>query len=261
MTDFIKNKYIKLNSKIKLLVFISIALMLIVLTIVILLFNGIIWFNNPSQKHYPVRGIDVSSYQGEIDWGILSKQGVTYAFIKATEGSTYQDEKFQYNWSEANKTDLKIGAYHFFSYDSSGKSQAENFINTVPVSINILPPVVDIEFYGDKNKNLPNKAETTKNLDELLLRLEQHYNKKPIIYATMKSYNLYIKDTYTDYPIWIRDVIRKPKLQPNLSWTFWQYSNRAKLDGYTGKETFIDMNVFNGTQNEFESMFYNNNPN
>ena len=76
-------------------------------------------------------GIDVSAYQGEIDWQILSKNNIFFAYIKATEGSSFVDKNFAYNFSEAQKTDLHVGAYHFFSYDSSGEIQAQNFIENV----------------------------------------------------------------------------------------------------------------------------------
>lgn len=234
----------------KIIIFILIVIVVaLVLTIAIL--NGMIRFNNPSIKDFPVRGVDVSSYQGNIDWEILSKQNISFAFIKATEGSSFVDEYFKYNWESANKTELKVGAYHFFSYDSSGETQGNNFINTVPISEKSLPPVVDIEFYGDYYKNEPSKNDSQRELTVLLEKLEKHYCKKPIIYATQKSYNLYIKDSYQDYPIWIRDVLTKPKLSDNRTWTFWQYTDKEKLDGYSGKERFIDMNVFNGSNEEF----------
>ena len=77
-------------------------------------------------------GVDVSAFQGKIDWHILAGESISFAFIKATEGSGYVDDNFEDNWRKASQTDLKIGAYHFFSYDSSGLTQAENFIQTVP---------------------------------------------------------------------------------------------------------------------------------
>ena len=79
-------------------------------------------------------------------------------FIKATEGSSFVDEHFAYNYAEARKTDLAVGAYHFFSYDSPGAAQAENFINTVAPHAGMLPPVIDVEFYGDKEKKSAGKG-------------------------------------------------------------------------------------------------------
>ena len=212
--------------------------------------NGMIMTNKLFIKSYAIRGIDVSSYQGDIDWNVLSTQGISFVYIKATEGSSFVDDKFQTNWEEANKTALKVGAYHYFSYDSDGGSQAENFIKTVPQKSDSLPPVIDIELYGDKLKNIPDKAKTQEQLSILINELQQYYGKKPIIYATNKTYNLYIKDKFDDYGIWIRNVLFKPNLSSNKKWIFWQYTDKAKLEGYNGKEKFIDMNVFYGSYDE-----------
>ncbi|MDR3645072.1 MAG: GH25 family lysozyme, partial [Clostridia bacterium] len=159
----------------KLLISLSITICVCLAIIGILLYNGIIWFNNPSSRVYPVRGVDVSSYQGIIDWNVLSKQHIDFAFIKATEGSSSHDQQFRYNWENANKTQLKVGAYHFFSFDSSGSAQANNFIGIVPRQAESLPPVVDIELYGDKMEKLPDREKTDEILNELLDKLEEHY--------------------------------------------------------------------------------------
>lgn len=221
------------------------------LTLFVLLWNGIILLNNPSLTEYPVRGIDVSSYQGEIDWQTLSSQNISFAFIKATEGSSWVDPCFAYNYEQAQNTKLRIGAYHFFSYDSTGKAQADHFIATVKKTEGMLPPVIDLEFYGDKENNPPKQKQVRNQLDDMLKKLEDYYGQKPIIYATEKSYSLYLSDAYEEYDIWIRNVITGPSLVDNRQWTFWQYTNRARLEGYHGKEKYIDMNVFNGTPEEF----------
>ena len=97
----------------------------------LLVFNGIIPLNATADDKYPVRGVDVSHYQGEIDWEVLSSQDIDFAFLKATEGSSYVDDTYEYNCTEARKAGLAVGAYHFFSFDSAAKTQAENFIGTV----------------------------------------------------------------------------------------------------------------------------------
>lgn len=231
------------------------GLLLILFAIVLfalLFLNKIISFQSFFVPDDFVKGVDVSSYQGTIDWRILADQGIDFAFIKATEGSSFVDERFAANWQEAGETELKIGAYHFFSYDSSGKTQADNFIRAVgPLADGGLPPVIDIEFYGDKEKNPPEKEHTRQILDELLLALKEHYQMTPVIYATQKSYHLYIEDGYSENPVWIRNVYFKPKLGDGREWTFWQYSDREVLKGYDGTEKYIDMNVFRGDREEF----------
>ena len=207
----------------------------------------------PSQADYPVRGVDVSRYQGTIDWQVLASQDVTFAFIKATEGSSHQDPCFAYNWEEARKCGVYAGAYHFFSYDSGGETQARNFIDTVGMNEGTLPPVVDLEFYGDYYDNPPDKQETRKTLNALLMALETYYGKKPIIYTTPRAYYSYILGGgYGEYPLWIREVHTKPI----VNWVFWQYSDQGLLEGYDGKqadqtEAFIDLNVYRGTMDGF----------
>ncbi len=227
----------------------------IIIVIIMLWYNGIVMFNYPQEEKYEVRGIDVSAYQGDIDWKVLSEQGIQFAFIKATEGSSFVDEKFNVNYENAMKTNLKIGTYHFFSYDSEGSTQAENFIRNVPKKEEMLPPVIDIEFYGDKYINIPDVEKTQKELQVMLEKLEEYYEKKPIIYATYKSYNLYILNNFQDNYIWIRDVYFNPRLKDNRKWIFWQYTDKARLEGYNGKEKRIDVNVFNGNMKEFEKLF------
>lgn len=238
----------------KTIIILLISFLAVCSAIVFLLFrNGEILLNHPSDKEYPVKGIDVSHYQGEIDWNTLSSQDISFAFIKATEGSTFVDDRFDYNLENACKSGLSVGAYHFFSYDSPGSLQAENFINTARPFEGMLPPVIDLEFYGDYYMNPPGKDEVKPELDALIAALEEHYGLKPIIYVTEKSYELYISGSYEQYDIWIRNVITKPRLADNRQWTFWQYTDRARLEGYSGEEKFIDINVFNGSEDEFNA--------
>lgn len=245
-------KFVKENLRIFLICFIT--LILIGVTILFVLYKGILLFNNPSRIIYPLHGVDVSVYQGNIDWNELSENDISFAFIKATEGSSFVDSKIEYNLSEALKTNLYVGAYHFFSYDSSGKTQAENFIKNVPYQKGMLPPVIDIEFYADKARNPHTKAEVDQILNDMLSSLEDYYNVKPILYVTRLSYDLYIKDDYKDYPIWVRSVYTSPSYLETHNWTFWQYSNRAQLKGYTGDQKFIDLNVFYGSKEDIQNL-------
>ena len=190
---------------------------------------------------YPIFGVDVSNYQGDIDWQKLEEQGVRFAFVKATEGSGHTDESIRRNMERAAETGIEISAYHFFSFDSAGETQADNFIAAVDRDEITLPPVVDIEYYGDKRRNKPTKAETEAILRPLLERLEEYYGEKPMIYTTLPVYYRYVKEDFSDYPLWIRSVNFEPDL---VDWTFWQYDDHGKLDGYYGDEQYIDFNVY-----------------
>ena len=234
---------------------ITLIAVLIAAFIFVMFNQGIIWFNNPSQSEYPVRGVDISAHQGEIDWYSIASQDVDFAFIKATEGSSFVDKNFKLNWENARSAGIITGAYHFFSFESSAQDQAKNFINTVPCGTGNLPPVVDIEFYGEFEKRPPAPNEVRAVLSELLNLLYEHYRVQPIIYTTLRSYDMYISGHFADYPIWIRSVYFKPQLPDDREWLFWQYSHKGRLKGYNGREKFIDLNVFNGNMDDFKELF------
>lgn len=240
------------SKKLTIAVGVACLLGLAALAAVLLILNGIYLPNAAKAEKYEVMGVDVSHYQGNIDWDILSGEGIDFAFIKATEGSSYVDPRYEYNARASAKTGLKIGAYHFFSFDSAGDTQSENFIKAVGNGDNMLPPTVDLEPYGEYKSKLPQKDKVKPELDALLGALEEHYGKKPIIYTTQRAYKKYLANGYEEYDIWIRSVLVSPTLPDSREWRFWQYSDRGRLQGYSGKEGFIDLNVFNGTREEFE---------
>ena len=196
---------------------------------------------------YPVKGVDVSSYQLDIDWKGLEKEGYKFAFIKATEGSSHVDDRFEENWKNVRKTDIRAGAYHFLSYDTSGKSQAENFIKTVKKRHGMLPPAVDVEFYGEYEEVHPSKKKLRKVLDTVLQELEDHYGQKPVIYTNTYIYDTYISGRYDDYPIWISAHDLPESLPDGSNWTFCQYTFYGQSDSVGGGEKYVDLNVFNGS--------------
>lgn len=223
----------------------------------LLIYQKKITVNHPSEADYPIRGVDVSYYQGEIDWEVLAEENIDFAFIKATEGSSHIDVKFGENWEQSRKTGLKRGAYHFFSFESGGDAQAEHFISVVPKEEGMLSPVVDIEFYGGRFYDKPDVEETRRQLQSLLDRLEEHYGVTPLIYATESSYSTYIRGAFDEYPLWIRNVYFSPNMGMPGKWTFWQYDSEAKLQGYGGEEEHIDLNVFHGSEKEWISFLEN----
>lgn len=203
-----------------------------------------------NSEKYRILGVDVSAYQGEIDWKIIESQGIDFAFIKATEGSGMTDDYIRCNLENIAETDIYHSAYHFFSFDSAGETQAENYISAVGKNEINLPPVIDVEFYGDKWDNPPTAEETYNILCPLLERLEEYYGVKPIIYTTSLLYYKYIRSEFSEYPLWIRNVNSEPFI---INWDFWQFSDRGLLEGYHGREKYIDLNVYNGTEEEFLS--------
>src|SRR4051812_27558928 len=87
---------------------------------------------HPSERRYPHQGVDVSHHQGHIAWAKLPRQGVDFAYIKATEGADHVDRRFSTNWRSAHRAGIRRGAYHFFRLCGSGRAQASNFVRTVP---------------------------------------------------------------------------------------------------------------------------------
>src|SRR5262245_48058079 len=89
-------------------------------------------------------GVDVSHHQGHIAWAKLPRQGVDFAYIKATEGGDHADSRFSINWRAAHAAGIRRGAYHFFTLCRSGREQAYHFIRHVPVDAAALAPAVDL---------------------------------------------------------------------------------------------------------------------
>lgn len=204
----------------------------------------------PDSREYPVRGVDVSYYQGNVDWEALVSQNIDFAFMKATEGIDHIDSQFAQNWESAQSAALYVGAYHFFRFEDSGKEQAENFIRNVPVTENTLPPVIDVELYESLEEQ-PDTAETQANLQDMLDLLEEHYGVKPILYAAPNTFRAYVGDFLGDYPIWISNYY----YEPYFDWTFWQYTDSGELAGYDGYQQHIDLNVYKGSYAEFLEEF------
>jgi Lyzozyme M1 (1,4-beta-N-acetylmuramidase) len=227
---------------------ISAGILVLVIIAGVLEYKGIIWHNSLFAAKYKVRGIDVSHYQGEIDWDKVAGSGKwQFVYIKATEGKDMTDAYFKSNWEQARNEGMLIGAYHFFTTQSTGAEQAAHFIEEVPNVASTLPPVIDIEISPDKD--VPHiQSELTALADQL----EQHYKKQPILYVTYDTFNTYIAGSFEDYEIWIRDVVRHPGLRNDRPWIFWQYHNRGHISGI---DAYVDINVFNGNQTAFNARF------
>lgn len=224
-----------------------VVLVLAFLTVFILAKQKVIFINEWFvDKNNSTIGVDISSYQADVDMGKLKEQNIEFVYIKATEGSTIQDDKFAVNWENAEKAGLLSGAYHFFSYDSSGSNQAENFIKTVGDDIKgRLLPVVDVEYYGDKEKNPPAKEDVVRELTVFLDKLEEHYGTKPMIYTRSDIYNKYLEGFSDRYSMWMSSLYTPLSWNYKGDWYIWQYLNRGTLEGYSGGEKYIDLNVLN----------------
>lgn len=193
---------------------------------------------------YEVRGIDVSHYQGHINWERLSRAMVNdgpvrFAIVKATEGVSVTDVNFEDNFRESRRHGMIRGAYHYFSPDVPASDQAEWFIRRVRLEPGDLPPVLDIEDAGDLSLEDVHDAALT-----WLLLVEDHYGVKPILYTNLKFKRRYLSSAdFKDYPFWIAHYYVKNVGWPG-QWHFWQHTDRGRLPGIRG---FVDFNVYNGS--------------
>ncbi|RZL31013.1 MAG: glycoside hydrolase family 25 protein [Pedobacter sp.] len=209
-------------------------------------------------RKYYVHGIDVSSYQQKINWAKVDAMDdygirVSFAFIKATEGVTLVDSYFQRNWRETKKAGVIRGAYHYFKPKKSGMWQAKFFLQTVKVEAGDLPPVIDIEETGKLDK-----LHLQLNLQEYLTEIEKQTKIRPIIYTGYQFFIDNLKGKFDDYPIWIAHYYQ-PKLKlEKTDWDFWQHADNATVDGIRGK---VDMNVFNGDEEDLSALLVQKNLN
>lgn len=203
---------------------------------------------------YSVHGIDVSKWQQRIDWQRVKQMKVddvkiSFAFIKATEGSWMKDPQFDRNWMAAGKQGLIRGAYHFFLPDVSAKDQATKFIRTVSLKKGDLPPVVDVE----ETRGMT-KAQIRANTKTFLNILEKHYKVRPILYTNRDFYKQYFADQkeFENYKLWVAHYHVSDLNMPNDDeWHFWQHSDKGNINGINER---VDFNVFNGDSADLQRL-------
>ena len=199
---------------------------------------------------YQVHGIDISHYQGDINWNMLkqTRQGqfpISFIFMKATEGGDYSDDKFVANFDSARAHGFVRGAYHFYNPKTDANKQADFFIRSVKLEPGDLPPVLDIEKKGKDIKKLQ------ADLKVWLRKVESHYGVKPIIYASYKFKTRYLNDSvFNSYPYWIAHYY-VDSVRYDGDWKFWQHTDVGTLPGIDEK---VDLNVFNGSLQELKRM-------
>ncbi|RZJ30901.1 MAG: glycoside hydrolase family 25 protein [Flavobacterium sp.] len=189
-----------------------------------------------------VAGIDVSEYQGEIDWTVTDsvegKFPIGFVFIRATYGEDCIDARFKSNWPAVKKTPMIRGAYHYYRPDENSIKQAQNFINNVTLTEGDLPPVLDIE-----------KIPEGQSIDSLktgirrwLTKVEKHYKVKPIIYSGEKYYYDFLRDEFKQYTVWIANYNFFVE-EIDEGWQFWQFTQNGTAKGIEGD---VDIDIFNG---------------
>jgi len=199
----------------------------------------------PDISSYPVRGIDVSHYENDIQWDKVKAQGISFAFIKATEGGDYVDPTFQANWKGAGGAGIARGAYHFYNFCKTGAEQADNFIKTVPREDGALPMVIDLE-KSNSCSHMPGKPAFLKDLAAFVGKVKAAYGLTPILYVNLGIYNQYLSGAGAGCKLWIADPSHAaPRMPEGESWTFWQYSWHGSVGGISSE---VDLDVFNGDE-------------
>ncbi|RJQ43884.1 MAG: hypothetical protein C4545_02490 [Anaerolineaceae bacterium] len=206
-----------------------------------------------------IPGIDVSHWQGVIDWPKVKAAGVKFAFLKASEFpdkkiTMYVDDKFEINRKGAEDNGIYWGAYHFFRTHVDPIIQAESFCKLVG-NVTSLPLVLDLEVAGCKGSKLVRKV---KSFVETVTSLS---GRKPIIYTSggfWRPYMTYEKltdvDWAVDYPLWMaRYTSQWPgTIYPWGGWDFWQYSDKGRIPGIKAS---VDLNWFVGSLDDLRSRF------
>ena len=199
-----------------------------------------------------IQGIDVSRWQGEIDWARVKDAGTRFAFIKATEGGDHLDPNFKRNWAEAKKHGVARGAYHFVWWCRSAKEQVRWFKKHIPRDPDALPPVLDVEWQnGSQCTRKISKELALAKIEEMLKGLREHTGKKPIIYTDINFHEDVLEGELKDYPFWLRSTAAPlAKRYERDRWEFWQFTTTGRVPGITGD---VDRNAFFGSEREFEA--------
>lgn len=221
------------------------------LTLGVLVYRmGWFQFSYPSATRFPVRGIDVSHHQGAIDWSALSKHGVSFAFVKSTEGATFIDPRFVLNWQAALAYGIPWAPYHFFTFCTPGAAQAAHFKAVAAQAVRLLPPVVDIEFAGNCS-SWSNLQSVRNELAEFLSLVEQDFGERPVLYVTRSAQKRVLGGHFTSYPRWPRSLFSEPATSEFGAWSFWQYADNARLPGISGP---VDLDVYCCSRVQFQSL-------
>jgi lysozyme len=190
-----------------------------------------------------VRGVDVSHWQGSIDWTAVRGDGITFAFIKASEGGDLVDPQFSRNWPAARRAGVIRGAYHFYRPGTSAAAQARHFLRTVRLGEADLPPVLDVETIGSQTP-----AQVRRGIRTWLRIVEAETGKRPIVYINPRVAGR-LDGELGRHALWIAHYRpSQPPIPDNWTrWTFWQYTSAGRVDGIRRR---VDLNRYRGTRAE-----------
>ena len=205
---------------------------IILVFIMVLIWTIPVFALNPSDNDL-YKGIDVSEWQGNIDFRKVKKAGIEIVYIRAGQGFSYKDSKFERNYEEAKKNGLKIGVYHYMTARTTkeAKDQAKFFISLICEKEIDCKLAMDFESFG----NLSNRE-----INEIALayikEVERLSKKEVIVYSNTYNAKYVFSKELAKYPLWVAQYgLSEP--QDNGKWSSWegfQYSSSGRVDGING---------------------------
>lgn len=188
-------------------------------------------------------GIDVSVYQGTIDWTKVKAADITFAFIRVSDGLPPIDTRFHQNWDGARAAGVIRGVYQFYRSDEDPIAQADLLLDSMgTLEADDLPPVADVETTDGKTP-----AEIATNLRTWIDRVEAGTGRRPIIYTGPYFWSTNVGGTtaFADIPLWVANwTTGCPNVPTGFTqWTFWQYSSTGQVNGIGGA---VDLDKFDG---------------
>jgi GH25 family lysozyme M1 (1,4-beta-N-acetylmuramidase) len=200
-------------------------------------------------------GIDVSHHNGDIDWAKVYDAGYTFAFVKASEGTNFKDDKFVENMENAKKAGVLVGAYHFARpvLNSDAIEEAEWFVDVAGdyIGQEYLPPALDVEDIVIPEKGIDEhpcadlgKEKLSEWIRDWMETVKSKTGVEPVLYVNSNYANNCLEDYITDYSLWIAHwYVPSPNTGVWDSWNFWQYVDKGSVPGISGK---VDLDTFNG---------------
>ncbi len=209
-------------------------------------------------RSMPVQGIDISKYQGDVDWRRVGDSGVRFAYLKVSEGGDHVDDRFYQNWAGAAAAGVPRGVYHFMYWCRTASDQALWFTQAVPQDPTQLPPVLDVE-WNHASETCPQQTtpeDARAKIRKMLEIMEYHTGKRPIIYTDIAFHRDVLQGRFPGYEFWLRSVAAEPHQRfADRPWTFWQYSSTGRVPGISGD---VDKNAFDGTESDWEQWLQQN---
>ncbi|MES2800614.1 MAG: GH25 family lysozyme [Bacteroidota bacterium] len=190
-------------------------------------------------------GIDVSHYQGKINWERVLKDNdmdsvISFVYCKASEGEDIIDEEFAGNRAQLNQLQKANGAYHYFT-SANPLQQAKNFLNVWKKESLDLPPVLDVEVEISHKKTLPERnKELVAAMKIWLNYVEKESGMRPIIYTNLYMYNSKFENVFENYHFWVALYNRHDEQLNDERVLYWQYSDQGEVPGFPKN---IDVNV------------------